>query len=526
MTDLVPVRRALLSVSDRRGIVDFAHRLERLGVELVSTGGTATALRAAGLAVRDLSELTGFPEILDGRVKTLHPAVHAGLLFRRDDPAHARTLEAHGLPAIDLLVVNLYPFETSWTEGADRHQMIERIDVGGPAMIRAAAKNHAGVAVVVSPDDYDLVAAELEATSGALSLATRRRLAARAFARTATYDAAIAAWFAETEGTEPLPPVLPLSLGRVEVLRYGENPHQQAALYAAPGPRRGLAAARLVQGKPLSYNNLLDADAALALAAELAQGPPAAVVVKHANPCGVAMAPTLAEAWARALRADPVSAFGGIVALTRPLDEATARALSGTFLEVVWAPGAEPAALGLLARRPALRLLLGEFPDPRRSITHLRTIAGAYLVQTHDCPSEVPWRVATRRAPTEAEWRDLAFAWTVARHVKSNAIVLARDGATVGIGPGQPNRLDSARLAVARAAQTAARAGADRPGADGAVAASDAFFPFPDGLLALAEAGVRAVVQPGGSVRDAQVVAAADAHGLAMVLTGARHFRH
>ena len=520
MTTL-PIRRALLSVSDKTGIVDLARSLAAHGVELVSTGGTAQAIRAAGLAVRDIGDLTGFPEMMDGRVKTLHPKVHGGLLAVRDDPAHVAAMEAHGIGAIDLVVVNLYPFEATVAKGAARDAVIENIDIGGPSMVRSAAKNHAFVAIVTDPVDYALV------VGASTTLDDRRRLAAKAYALTAAYDSAIAQWFAFVDQAETFPATLPLTLSRGEVLRYGENPHQSAAFYTAAGTVPGIGQARQVQGKALSYNNLNDADAALELVSELRDGEPACVIVKHANPCGVATAATLAEAYGAAFACDTVSAFGGIVALNRPLDEATARAISEIFTEVVVAPSVDDAALAVFAAKKNLRLLLtGDLPDPARTGLNAKSIAGGWLVQTRDGASQPTLTVVTRRAPTPAELADCRFAWTVAKHVKSNAIVYARDGSTAGIGAGQMNRLESARIAAWKARDAADRAGWAQPRTIGSAVASDAFFPFADGLLAAVEAGATAVIQPGGSIRDDEVIAAADAAGLAMVFTGVRHFRH
>jgi phosphoribosylaminoimidazolecarboxamide formyltransferase/IMP cyclohydrolase len=525
MNETLRVRRALLSVSDKQGLEALGTALARLGVELVSTGGTASALRAAGLAVRDVAELTGFPEMMDGRLKTLHPRVHGGLLALRDDPGHQAAAEAHGILPIDLLVVNLYPFEATVARGAGRAETIENIDIGGPAMLRSAAKNHAHVAVLSDPADYAAVVAELESLGG-LAPATRQRLAARAFQATAAYDAAIASWFTFALEGEPFPAVLPLAARRVEVLRYGENPHQSAALYAAAAAPAGLAGAELVQGKALSYNNLADADGALALVSSFRDAGPTVAIIKHANPCGVATADTLAEAYARARACDPVSAFGGIIAVNRPLDGATARAITDIFTEVIIAPEADAEASAVLAAKPNLRLLLCPIPDPARPGLVLRSISGGYLVQTRDNRLVADLRQVTKRAPTEREMADLLFAWTVAAHVKSNAIVYAKDGATAGIGAGQMSRLDSARIAALKARDAASAAGWAEPRTIGSAVASDAFFPFADGLLAVAEAGATAVIQPGGSVRDAEVIAAADAAGVAMLFTGLRHFNH
>lgn len=527
-TGLVRIRRALLSVSDKSGIVDLARALCGHGVELVSTGGTATTLRNAGLPVRDVADLTGFPEMMDGRVKTLHPGVHAGLLAVRDDAGHRAALADHAIEPIDLVVINLYPFEATVAAGAPRDLVIENIDIGGPAMIRSAAKNHGFVAVVTDPADYAELIASIDAGEGTTDAGLRRRLAATAFAATAGYDAMIASWFGRVDQGQDFPPTIHLALSRVTTLRYGENPHQQAALYRARGAAaRGIADARQVQGKALSYNNYADADAALQLVAEFGAAEPTCVIVKHANPCGVATAATLAAAYDRALTCDPVSAFGGIVALNRPLDAATADAITRIFTEVVVAPDADSAALALFAEKKNLRLLLtGVLPDRARAGYEARTITGGWLVQTRDVGGSPSLRVVTRRPPTPEEIADALFAWTVARHVKSNAIVYALDGATAGIGAGQMNRLESSRIAAWKARDAAQRAGWPTPRTIGAAVASDAFFPFADGLLAAAEAGATAIIQPGGSVRDDEVIAAADAAGLAMMFTGIRHFRH
>ena len=518
----IPIRRALLSVSDKTNVVDLARDLAANGTELVSTGGTAKALREAGLDVRDVSELTGFPEMMDGRVKTLHPVVHGGLLGVRDDPAHAAAMEQHGIGAIDLVVVNLYPFEATVAKGAGRDEVIENIDIGGPSMVRSAAKNHAWVAIVIDPADYATVA------RGETTLDERRLLAAKAFAATAAYDAMIASWFAFADQGERFPPTLPLILKRGPGLRYGENPHQAAAFYTSAGPHaRGIDQARQVQGKELSYNNLNDADAALELIAEFRDADPTCVIVKHANPCGVATAASLEAAYAAAFACDSVSAFGGIVAVNRSLDGATARAIAGIFTEVVVAPDADDEALALFARKPNLRLLLtGDLPDAARLGLAVKSIAGGWLVQGRDNGVPGDLKVVTKRQPTERELADCRFAWTIAKHVKSNAIVYAKDGATAGIGAGQMNRLESARIAAWKARDAADKAGWSEPRTIGSAVASDAFFPFADGLLAAVEAGATAVIQPGGSIRDDEVIAATDAAGLAMVFTGMRHFRH
>ncbi len=518
----VKITRALLSVSDKTGIVDLARALAAQGVELVSTGGTATALRDAGLEVRDIADLTGFPEMMDGRVKTLHPNVHGGLLARRDDAAHRAAADAHGIGMIDLVVVNLYPFAQTVTRGAARDEVIENIDIGGPSMVRSAAKNHASVAIVTDPADYALVA------SGQTSLADRKRLAAKAYALTAQYDATIAAWFAFADQGEMFPQSVAIPLRIDQELRYGENPHQRAALYLPAGPAtRGIAQAEQVQGKALSYNNYNDADAALELVAEFRDAGPSCVIVKHANPCGVASADTLLDAYRAAFACDTVSAFGGIIACNRPLDGPTAEAIAEIFTEVVVAPDADDAARAVFARKKNLRLLLtGEMPDPARPGLVMKSIAGGFLLQSRDTGTLGELKVVTKRAPTPRELADARFAWIVAKHVKSNAIVYARDGATAGIGAGQMNRLESARIAAWKAKDAADKAGWEAPRTIGSAVASDAFFPFADGLLAAVEAGATVVIQPGGSIRDDEVIAAADAAGLAMVFTGIRHFRH
>ena len=529
MTD-VTIRRALLSVSDKSGLADLGSKLAKAGVELISTGGTARALRQAGLDVRDVSEVTGFPEMMDGRVKTLHPAIHGGLLAVRDDPEHVAALDAHDIGAIDLVVVNLYPFEETVMSGADRATVIENIDIGGPSMVRSAAKNHRYVTIVTDPTDYDALYEELAGHDGATTLEFRKKMAAKAFAATAAYDAMISQWFAFADQRQMFPDMIALNGRKLAELRYGENPHQQAAVYEPVGPHvSGLPQAEQVQGKELSYNNYNDADAALELCAEFRDGEPAVVIVKHANPCGVAQAPTLLQAWTDALQCDSVSAFGGIVAVNRPLDGPTAEAICDIFTEVVVAPGADEAARAAFARRKNLRLLLiDELPDPRRGGLTARPIAGGLLVQSRDngAITAADLKIVTKRAPTEQELKDCLFAWTVARHVKSNAIVYARDGATAGIGAGQMNRRDSARIAAIKAREAAATYGWVEPRTVGSAVASDAYFPFADGLLAAAEAGATAVIQPGGSLRDGEVIAAADDAGLAMVFTDMRHFRH
>ena len=536
----VAIRRALLSVSDKSGIVELATALAERGVELVSTGGTAKAIRDAGLPVKDVADLTGFPEMMDGRVKTLHPVVHGGLLAVRDDAAHVASMEEHGIGPIDLLVINLYPFEATVAKGAARDEVVENIDIGGPAMVRSSAKNHAFVTVLTDPADYPELLAQLDADGGT-SAAFRIRMAGKAYALTAAYDAAIASWFAFADafsnplGAEalqatPFPATLPLAFKRLDTLRYGENPHQSAAVYVPRGPATpGIPQARQLQGKELSYNNYNDADAALELIAEFAAGDPAVAIIKHANPCGVAQRGSLLEAYEAAFDCDRTSAFGGIVATNRPLDAATARAITGIFTEVVIAPGADEEAQAIFAAKKNLRLLLVDsLPRAARPGLQLKTIAGGLLLQSRDngTINAADCKVVTKRAPTEQELADCLFAWTVAKHVKSNAIVYARDGVTAGIGAGQMNRRDSSRIAAIRAAESAEVAGWPTPRTVGSAVASDAFFPFPDGLLAAAEAGATAVIQPGGAMNDAEVIAAADAAGLAMVFTGMRHFRH
>ena len=526
--DRAPIRRALISVSDKTGLVQAARALAGLGVELVSTGGTAKAIADAGLAVKDISELTGFPEMMDGRVKTLHPVVHGGLLGVRDAPHHKAAMDEHGIGGIDLVYVNLYPFEQTVASGADFALGVENIDIGGPAMIRSAAKNHGYVAVCTQIGDVTEVLAEL-AIDGATSLALRKRLAARAYARTAAYDAAIAAWFAEQlEDTAPARRAFAGEL--VQTMRYGENPHQQAAFYRGGAPRAGVTTARQLQGKALSYNNIADTDAAVELIAEFDPAASAAVaIIKHANPCGVALGDDLASAYRRALQCDPVSAFGGIVAVNRRLDAAAAREMVKIFTEVVVAPDADEDAIAVFAKKKDLRLLLtGGLPDPRAPGVLFKQVAGGFLTQGRDTAqvTAADLNIVTARRPTQAEVRDMLFAFTVAKHVKSNAIVYARDGQTAGIGAGQMNRKDSARIAALRAGEAAEAAGLPHSLARGSACASDAFFPFADGLLQAAEAGATAVIQPGGSIRDAEVIAAADAAGLAMAFTGVRVFRH
>jgi phosphoribosylaminoimidazolecarboxamide formyltransferase / IMP cyclohydrolase len=530
MTDTTRrVSRALLSVSDKTGLIDFANALAARGVELISTGGTAKAIAAAGLKVKDVSELTGFPEMMDGRVKTLHPKVHGGLLAIRGNKEHLAAMKSHDIAPIDLLVVNLYPFGATVERGAGYEDCIENIDIGGPAMIRAAAKNHDDVAVVVEAQDYQAVLDELAANNGATTLLLRRKLAAKAYARTAAYDAAISNWFAAQNGTDT--PDFRAFGGRLlQSLRYGENPHQNAAFYATPERRPGVSTARQMQGKELSYNNINDTDAAYECVGEFDPNRTAAcVIVKHANPCGVAEAPDLVSAYRKALACDSTSAFGGIVAVNSVLDADSARAITEIFTEVIIAPAATEAAIEIVSAKKNLRLLLaGGLPDPRSIGLTAKTVAGGLLVQTRDnaVVDDMELKIVTKRAPSEAELRDLKFAFRVAKHVKSNTIIYAKDLATVGIGAGQMSRVDSARIAARKALDAAKELKLAEPLTKGSVVASDAFFPFADGMLACIEAGATAVIQPGGSMRDDEVIKAADEHGIAMVFTGTRHFRH
>jgi phosphoribosylaminoimidazolecarboxamide formyltransferase / IMP cyclohydrolase len=522
------IRRALLSVTDKSGLAALGKALAEQSVELVSTGGTAAALKAVGLTVRDVAELTGFPEMMDGRVKTLHPKVHGGLLAVRDDSHHVKSAHDHGIEMIDLLVVNLYPFEATAAKGASYDECIENIDIGGPAMIRAAAKNHNDVAVIVDPTDYTALLEEMAANQGTTTLAFRKHLAAKAFARTGSYDAAISTWFAN-ELAETAPTYRAVGGTLSQQLRYGENPHQKASVYLTGETRPGVARARQVQGKELSYNNLADTDAAFELVAEFDVNRPAVAIIKHMNPCGVATADTLVNAWTKALRCDQTSAFGGIVAVNQPLDAETAKEITKLFTEVVIAPDASPEALAIFSEKKNLRLLLtGGLPDPRHPGLSIRSIAGGFLVQSTDngVVDDMMLKVVSKRAPTAAELADLKFAARVAKHVKSNAIVFAKDGATVGIGAGQMSRIDSTRIAAWKAKDAALAAQIAEPLTIGSVVASDAFFPFADGLLAAADAGATAIIQPGGSMRDDDVIKAADGRGLAMVFTGLRHFRH
>jgi phosphoribosylaminoimidazolecarboxamide formyltransferase/IMP cyclohydrolase len=528
-----PIRRALLSVFDKTGLIEFARGLDRHGVQLISTGGSAKALRDAGLKVADISEVTGFPEMMDGRVKTLHPKVHGGLLALRDKPDHAEAMTAHGIAGIDLLVSNLYPFEDTVAKGAGFADTIEQIDIGGPAMTRSAAKNHEWVTVVVDTQDYDFVLGEMDANAGAVSGALRRRLAQIAFARTAAYDAAVSNWFADElakEGDKSPPRRRSFAGTLRQPLRYGENPHQDAAFYVTGEKRFGVANAQQIQGKELSYNNINDTDAAYELVAEF---PPAAsaacAIIKHANPCGVATGADLKEAYVKALACDPVSAFGGVLAFNRTLDGATAEEIAKLFTEVIIAPDADADARKILAGKRNLRLLTaGGLPDPHAPGLTYRTVSGGFLVQTRDNGriGAADLKIVTRRQPTAQEVVDMLLAFTIAKHVKSNAIVYVKDGATAAIGAGQMSRVDSARIAAIKARDAARAAGWPEPKTVGSAAASEAFFPFPDGLLAVAEAGATAVIQPGGSIGDKDVIAAADAAGLTMAFTGMRHFRH
>ncbi len=526
--DLVQVSRALISVSDKTGLIDFARELTRHGVEIVSTGGTRKAIEDAGIAVIDVSQVTGFPEIMDGRVKTLHPSVHGGLLAVRGDEEHQKAMHDHGIRPFDLVVVNLYPFEEVRRAGGDYPSTVENIDIGGPAMVRASAKNHAYVSVVTDPSDYALVLEAMEENAGSLSYQFRQRLAAKAFARTAAYDAAISGWFADALGIEH--PAWRTFGGRLEqVMRYGENPHQDAAFYTNGDGRPGVASARQVQGKQLSYNNINDTDAAFELVAEFDPATPAVAIIKHANPCGVAAGATLTDAYAKALACDPVSAFGGIVAMNRTLDAKAAEEIVKIFTEVIIAPDATDEAIAIVAAKKNLRLLLaGKMPDPRAPGLTVRSVAGGLLVQSRDSGTvdQLDLKVVTKRQPTEAEMADLRFAFQVAKHVKSNAIVYVKNSATVGIGAGQMSRVDSSRIAARKALDAAEAAGLAEPATNRSVVASDAFFPFADGLMAAVDAGATAVIQPGGSMNDQAVIDAADAAGIAMVFTGMRHFRH
>ena len=522
--DLVPVKRALISVSDKSGLTDFAKALAVRGIEILSTGGTAKALRDAGITIIDVSQWTGFPEIMDGRVKTLHPKVHGGILARRDEDTHMTAMLDHDIGAIDMVVVSLYPFEATVAAGSDFATCIENIDIGGPAMIRASAKNHDFVTIITSAADYDNVIQNLHDNDGQTTLALRRTLAAKAFSLTSYYDSRISNWLRDPAET---PTHITFGGTLKQTLRYGENPHQSSALYVDGSNRPGVATAKQIQGKELSYNNLNDTDAAYELVSEFED--PTVAIIKHANPCGVASAKTMIEAYHLALRCDPVSAFGGIIAVNRTLDAATAAEITKVFSEVIIAPAIDDDALPILAKKANVRVLVtGTLPDPTTRRLTMRPVAGGLLVQDNDFGriTKTDMKLVTKRAPTEKELNDLLFAFRVGKHVKSNAIVYARDGATVGIGAGQMSRVDSCRIAAWKAGEASKAANLTESLAKGSVVASDAFFPFADGLLAAVEAGATAVIQPGGSIRDDEVIAAADEHNLAMVLTGMRHFRH
>ncbi len=527
--DRVKIRTALLSVSDKTDIIKLATVLSKLGVRLLSTGGTAKAIADAGLPVTDVSEVTNFPEIMDGRVKTLHPNVHGGLLAIRDDAEHVEAMKAHGIEAIDLSVINLYPFEDVRAKGGDYPTTVENIDIGGPAMIRASAKNHAYVTVVTDPSDYPALVEALQADDGQTSYALRQRFAAKAYARTAAYDAMISNWFADALSIET-PDYRAIGGALKEKMRYGENPHQSAGFYLTGEKRPGVATATLLQGKQLSYNNINDTDAAYELVAEfLPENAPAVAIIKHANPCGVATGPTLAEAYRRALACDSVSAFGGVIALNRTLDAETAEEIVKLFTEVIIAPDVTDDAKSIIARKPNLRLLsAGGLPDPRAAGITAKTVSGGLLVQSRDngMVEDLDLKVVTRRAPTAQELEDMKFAFKIAKHVKSNAVIYAKDGQTAGIGAGQMSRVDSARIAAQKAEDAAKALGLTEPLTRGSAVASEAFYPFADGLLASIAAGATAVIQPGGSMRDQEVIDAADAHDVAMVFTGMRHFRH
>jgi phosphoribosylaminoimidazolecarboxamide formyltransferase/IMP cyclohydrolase len=526
--DRVEIKTALISVSDKTGVSELAAALAARGVKILSTGGTFRTLRDAGIAVTDVSDITGFPEIMDGRVKTLHPKVHGGLLAIRDDADHQAAMVAHDIGGIDLAVISLYPFEAVRARGADYAESVENIDIGGPAMIRASAKNHAYVTVLTDPSDYPALIAQLE-TDGAVPYAFRQRMAQKAYARTAAYDTMIANWMAESLGVEA-PAYRTIGGILREEMRYGENPHQKAAFYVTGETRPGVSNATLLQGKQLSYNNINDTDAAFELVAEFApENGPACAIIKHANPCGVATGGSLRDAYLKALACDSTSAFGGIVALNTLLDAETASEIVKLFTEVIIAPQVSDEAREIIANRPNLRLLVtGGLPDPRAPGLTAKTVSGGLLVQARDNAviGDASLRVVTRRAPTAQELEDLKFAYTIAKHVKSNAVVYAKDGQTAGIGAGQMSRVDSARIAGLKAEDAARAAGWPTPLTRGSAAASEAFFPFADGLLSVIGAGATAVIQPGGSMRDQEVIAAADAHDVAMVFTGMRHFRH
>ncbi|MEM7618542.1 MAG: bifunctional phosphoribosylaminoimidazolecarboxamide formyltransferase/IMP cyclohydrolase [Pseudomonadota bacterium] len=524
----VKIKRALLSVSDKEGLVEFAQKLSEHGVEILSTGGTAKAIKDSGIDVKDVSEHTGFPEMMDGRVKTLHPKVHGGILSRRDNADHVQAQEEHKIGDIDLVVVNLYPFSETVAKGADYDTCIENIDIGGPSMIRSAAKNHEFVTVITDPQDYDSVISDMDENEGATTFKLRQQLAANAYALTATYDSNISSWFAKQLEEKAFPRRVSFSGTLKQNLRYGENPHQKAALYLVDDhDRPGAALATQIQGKELSYNNINDTDAAFELVAEFDE--PAVAIIKHANPCGVATAENILDAYEAALLCDPVSAFGGIIALNRTLTAKAAKRIIETFSEVIIAPDIEAAALEVLKTKTNIRVLTtGGMPDIHEHRKMVTRVAGGLLVQDNDfgviTPEEL--KVVSEREPTQEEMRDMMFAFKVAKHVKSNAIIYAKNGATVGVGAGQMSRLDSSRIAARKAQDASETAGLEESLTKGSVVASDAFFPFADGLIAAAEAGVTAVIQPGGSIRDEEIIKAADERGLAMIFTGMRHFRH
>ncbi len=516
---LVAIKRALISVSDKTGLDQIGPWLDSYGIEIIATGSTAQYLRDKKVRVKEVGEVTGFPEILDGRVKTLHPLVHGGILADRSKKTHQQSLQQHHIKLFDLVIVNLYPFAEAVKKGGDYQECVENIDVGGPAMIRAAAKNHKHVTVITDPRDYGELRQHMGMEGGNLPLAFRQAMAAKAFALTASYDAAINGWLSGQMG-EDFPQSLILRAERAQILRYGENPQQQAAFYRNNADPSGLYAFRQMQGKELSYNNILDSDAAIELAAEFNR--PSVAIIKHANPCGVASADDIAGAYRAALKCDPTSAFGGIVACNRALDKESAEAITQIFTEVVIAPDASEDAITIFKAKPNLRLLLtGAMPDPKRAALYIRSVSGGYLLQGRDnAATSLPQlRVVSKRAPSDKEMQDMLFAWTVAKHVKSNAIVYAANNATLGIGAGQMSRIDSTRIAKIKAEE-------HKLDLNGAAAASDAFFPFADGVEVIAQAGIKSIIQPGGSVRDKEVIEAADKHGLAMVLTGTRHFRH
>jgi len=511
------IKRALISVSDKTGLIEFAQFLHRTGIEILSTGGTAKALRDAGLTVTEVSDHTGFPEIMDGRVKTLHPKIHGGILAVRANAEHQKALADHKIAPIDLVVINLYPFEATVAKGADFATCIENIDIGGPSMVRSSAKNHADVTVIVDPADYTLVTQEMQSLGGATTPETRKRLAAKAFSKTAAYDSAISQWF-NAQNNTPFPPLLSIAGTLKQALHYGENPHQQAAYYVTDHVTPSLATARQVQGAPLSYNNYNDVSAAFELVREFDQ--PAVAIIKHANPCGVAIGANITEAFQKALACDPVSAYGGIIATNRPLDKSFCEALGKLFLEVMIAPDASPEEQAALSSRKKLKLLLsGSTPKPAPKQV-IKSISGGFLYQDEDVIiTKDALKTVTQKAPNEAQMKDLLLAFTIAKHVKSNTIVLVKNGTTIGIGAGQMSRIDSTRIACWKAGEAGL-------GTKGAVLASDAFFPFADNVEMAAQAGIAAIIQPGGSIRDEDVIAMADKHGIAMVFTGVRHFRH